>query len=656
MEQSGYIVGSGHSFRSITEKITDIVLRRATPKSWFVGLLIGFLLLMALLYAVTTLFLRGVGIWGINQPVGWGFAIVCLVWWIGIGHAGTLISAILFLFRQEWRTSINRFAEAMTLFAVSCAGLFPVLHLGRPWLAYWLFPYPNTFDLWPQFRSPLVWDAFAIGTYALVSLMFWYVGLIPDLAAMRDRARNPILRYTYALLALGWRGAAHHWQRYDTAYMLLAALATPLVVSVHSVVSFDFAAGVLPGWHSTIFPPYFVAGAIFSGFAMVVTLLVPLRKIYKLEAFITMKHLDNMAKIMLATGLFVAYGYLTEGFTAWYSGNEAERFWLYNRSFGPYWWAFWALMLCNIAVPQALWSSRVRATPWLLFCIAIIVNIGMWLERYVIIVVSLHRDFIPSSWGIYAGTVWDWMTYLGTIGLFLTLIILFIRVLPMISIFEMRHLLAHERREGETGRQEDSETGRHETRDTETQAADNTQFAIGNSQELFGLMAEFTEPAALLAQAKAAYAAGYRKVSAYTPFAIEELPAALGLRRSRLPLLVLGGGIAGALIGFFLQYYAAVIDYPWNIGGRPLNSWPSFTIVTFEMTILVAAAVTVLGMLLRNGLPQPYHPAFNAPGFDRASQDRFFLCIEAKDPAFDPAKTRQFLEGLGAEQVVAVPK
>ncbi len=652
MQKTGYIVGPGHSFRSITEKITNIVLQRATPKSWFVGLLIGFALLMVLLYAVTTLFIRGVGIWGINQPVGWGFAIVCLVWWIGIGHAGTLISAILFLFRQEWRTSINRFAEAMTLFAVSCAGLFPILHLGRPWLAYWLFPYPNTFDLWPQFRSPLVWDAFAIGTYALVSLMFWYVGLIPDLAAMRDRAQHPILRYTYGLLALGWRGAANHWQRYDTAYMLLAALATPLVVSVHSVVSFDFAAGVLPGWHSTVFPPYFVAGAIFSGFAMVVTLLIPLRKIYQLEDFITMKHLDNMAKIMLATGLFVAYGYLTEGFTAWYSGNEAERFWLFNRSFGPFGWAFWLLMLCNIIIPQALWSSRVRSTPWLLFCVAIIVNIGMWLERFVIIVVSLHRDFLPSSWGMYAGTIWDWMTYLGTIGLFLTLIFLFIRVLPMISIFEMRHLLAHEKGSGSDPHQETEE---------EQFTIHNSQFTIHNSDPtpdtpLYGLMAEFTEADALLAQARKSYGAGYRKIAAYSPFAIEELPAAIGLRPSRLPILVLLGGIVGALTGFFMQYYAAVIDYPWNIGGRPLNSWPSFTIVTFEMTILFAAGVTVFGMLLRNGFPQPYHAAFNAPNFIRASQDRFFLCIEANDPQFDLKKTRAFLESLGAEAVVAVPK
>ncbi len=644
MQKTGYLIGPGHSFRSITEKITDIVLGR-TRRLWWVGLAIGLLCLLILFYAVGYLFLRGVGIWGINQPIGWGYDITNLVWWIGIGHAGTLISAILFLFQQEWRTSINRFAEAMTLFAVSCAALFPVLHLGRPWLAYWIFPYPNTFDLWPNFRSPLVWDAFAIGTYALVSLIFWFIGLIPDLATMRDRAENRWLRYTYGLLALGWRGAASHWQRYDAAYLLLAALATPLVVSVHSVVSLDFAVSVIPGWHSTVFPPYFVAGAIFSGFAMVLTLLIPLRKLYGLQDFITARHLDNMAKIMLATGLFVAYGYLTEAFTAWYSGHGVERFWLFNRSFGPYWWAFAALILCNILIPQALWFGWVRVQPVALFVVAIIVNIGMWLERYVIIVVSLHRDFLPSSWGMYAGTWWDRATFLGTIGLFLTLIILFIRVLPMLSIFELRHLLA------------ESKEHQAETNETPAPVVDEApQLTMTPSGPLYGLMAEFTEPEQLLTSARHSYAAGYRKLAAYSPFAIEALPAALGLRPTRLPWLALIGGIVGAVGGFALQYYAAVIDYPLNIGGRPLNSWPSFVIVAFELTILGAAGATAIGMLLRNGLPQPYHAVFNAPRFKLASQDRFFLCIEAEDPQFDLVRSRQFLNELGPVDVVAVER
>ncbi|HXV99762.1 MAG TPA: NrfD/PsrC family molybdoenzyme membrane anchor subunit, partial [Anaerolineae bacterium] len=368
------LIGPGYTYRSITEKISAIVLTKTTPKSWLLGFVVSFALLMVFLYAIGNLFIQGVGIWGINIPVGWGVAIISLVWWIGIGHAGTLISAILLLFRQDWRTSVNRLAEAMTIFAVTCAALFPLIHLGRPWLAYWIFPHPNTGDLWPQFRSPLVWDAFAIGTYLLVSLMFWFIGLIPDLASLRDRAENKFARYFYGLLALGWRGSAGHWQRYGTAYLLLAALATPLVVSVHSVVSLDFAISLVPGWHTTVFPPYFVAGAIFSGFAMVLTLVIPLRKIYKLEDFITMRHLDNMAKIMLATGLLVAYGYMTEAFTAWYSGSPFERFWLVNRSTGPYGPTFWALMLCNVLIPQALWSGRVRSNPLLLFIISLIIN------------------------------------------------------------------------------------------------------------------------------------------------------------------------------------------------------------------------------------------------------------------------------------------
>ena len=641
------LIGPGHTYRSITEKISAIVLTRTAPKSWLFGLIVGFVLLLLFLYAIITLFTVGVGIWGINIPVGWGFAIISLVWWIGIGHAGTLISAILLLFRQEWRTSINRFAEAMTIFAVTCAAMFPLIHLGRPWLAYWIFPYPNTLGLWPQFRSPLVWDAFAIGTYLTVSLMFWFIGLIPDLAALRDRATNKFARYFYGALAMGWRGAASHWHRFDVTYLLLAALATPLVVSVHSVVSLDFAVSLMPGWHSTVFPPYFVAGAIFSGFAMVLALLIPLRKIYKLEDFITMRHVDNMAKVMLATGLFVAYGYLTEGFTAWYSGNQLERFWLFNRSFGPYGAAFWLLMLFNVAVPQLLWFKRLRSNLMLLFIVSLIINAGMWLERYVIIIVSLHRDFLPASWGLYSGTIWDWATFIGTIGLFLTLIFLFVRVLPMISIFEMRHLL------GETKKHEPAPAVEERVAEP---ANDSKSEDAPASVPLFGLMAEFDDAETLLVKAGQAYQAGYRKLSAYSPFPIEGLSEAIGQRRTRLPYLVLGGGILGALGGFFLQYYAAVIDYPWNIGGRPLNSWPSFTIVTFELTILAAAAVAVLGMLLRNGLPKPYHSVFNAPRFKLASQDRFFLCIKANDPQFDSLETRQFLQNLDPTDVVSVEK
>jgi Ni/Fe-hydrogenase subunit HybB-like protein len=437
-------VAPGHTFATITEKISSIVLQRPTGIGWLFGFGIAFVLVMILFGSIGYLFVKGIGIWGVNVPVAWGFAIVNFVWWIGIGHAGTLISAILLLLHQKWRTSINRFAEAMTLFAVACAGLYPILHLGRPWLFYWLFPYPNTLGVQPQFRSPLVWDVFAVSTYFTISLLFWFVGLIPDFATLRDRSQSRPGRIIYGMLAMGWRGSAAHWHRYEIAYLLLAGLATPLVVSVHTVVSLDFAVAIVPGWHTTIFPPYFVAGAIYSGFAMVLTLAIPLRAVYGLGDFITLRHLQNMAKVMLATGLIVAYGYLMEAFIAWYSGNEFERFTIINRAAGPYALFYWALLLCNIIVPQALWSARVRSNVLALFVIAIIVNIGMWLERFVIVITSLHRDFLPSSWGMYLPTIWDVATFVGTIGLFVALLFLFIRFLPMISISEMSGMLAEE--------------------------------------------------------------------------------------------------------------------------------------------------------------------------------------------------------------------
>ncbi len=438
------VIEPGHTFGSITDKISSIVLTGRTPRFWYVGFGLSFVLVMVLLFCLAAVVTIGVGLFGIMIPVGWGFDIVNFVWWIGIGHAGTLISAILLLLRQKWRQSINRFAEAMTLFAVACAGIFPLIHLGRPWFAYWLFPYPSTMGIQPQFRSPLVWDVFAVSTYFTVSLLFWFLGLIPDLATLRDRAQSRIARFIYGMLAMGWRGSAIHWQRYETAYLLLAGLATPLVVSVHTVVSFDFAVALVPGWHSTIFPPYFVAGAIYSGFAMVLTIAIPLRKLYGLEDFITMRHLKNMGMVMLATGMIVAYGYLIETFMAWYSGDIFEKYMMMNRMFGPYGWMYWLLILFNILIPQALWFRRLHTNVAVLFVIAICVNIGMWLERYVIIVVSLSRDFLPSSWGMYSGTIFDYGVFVGTIGLFVALLFLFIRVLPMISIFEMRELVHEE--------------------------------------------------------------------------------------------------------------------------------------------------------------------------------------------------------------------
>jgi Ni/Fe-hydrogenase subunit HybB-like protein len=435
------IIGPGHTFETVTDKIASIVLTRPVTPAWVFGLMISFAALMLLNLVVTLLMIKGVGIWGIRIPTAWGFAIVNFVWWIGIGHAGTLISAILLLLHQKWRTSINRFAEAMTIFAVMCAGMFPLLHMGRPWLFFYLMPYPNPMWLWPQFRSPLVWDVFAVSTYFTVSLLFWFVGLIPDLAALRDRATGRTAKIIYGMLSMGWRGSAVHWTRYETASLLLAGLATPLVVSVHTVVSFDFAIGIIPGWHTTIFPPYFVAGAIYSGFAMVLTLAIPVRKYYHLEDLITDRHLDIMGKVMLATGIIVAYGYVMEAFMAFYSGNPYERYMMINRFKGPYAGIYWMLISCNIIIPQSLWIRKVRRSVPLLFMISLVVNIGMWLERFVIVVISLHRDFIPSSWAMYYPTKWDWATYIGTFGLFFTCFYLFIRFLPMISIVEVRALV-----------------------------------------------------------------------------------------------------------------------------------------------------------------------------------------------------------------------
>jgi len=440
-DQRPPVIEPGHSFSTIGEKVVNIVLKRPVSLGWIFGFLVMFSVMNVLLLAMGYLFLKGTGIWGITIPIGWGFAIINFVWWIGIGHAGTLISAILALLRQSWRNSINRFAEAMTLFAVACAGIFPLIHTGRPWLAYWMFPYPNTMNYWPQFRSPLIWDVFAVSTYFTISLVFWFVGLIPDLATMRDRAEHPFTRGIFGMLAMGWRGSARHWHRYETAYLLLAGLATPLVLSVHTVVSFDFAVSIVPGWHTTIFPPYFVAGAIYSGFAMVLCLAIPIRAIYGMEDFITMRHLENSGKVMLATGLIVGYGYFIEAFMGWYSGNTFDSFLLWNRLHGPYAFWYWGLLITNIVIPQVLWLKKFRTSTFWLWVISLVVLVGMWLERFIIIVVSLQRDFLTSSWGMYYPTKWDWMTYIGTIGMFLTAMWLFVRILPMVSIAELRTLL-----------------------------------------------------------------------------------------------------------------------------------------------------------------------------------------------------------------------
>jgi Ni/Fe-hydrogenase subunit HybB-like protein len=430
----------GETYTSISTRIGDVplVAPLKTPRGWLLGFTIAFALLMVFLISVSWLFIRGVGVWGINIPVGWGMDIINFVWWIGIGHAGTLISAILLLLNQPWRNSINRFAEAMTLFAVACAGMYPILHLGRPWLFYWLIPYPNTMGMWPNFRSALDWDVFAISTYASVSLVFWLVGLVPDFATLRDRATNIWAKRAFGMAALGWRGSARHWHRYEMASLLLAGLSTPLVVSVHSIISLDFAISQVPGWQVTVFPPYFVAGAVFAGFAMVILLMAPVRYFYGFQSYITVRHFDVMAKVMLTTGMIVVYGYFMEVWASVYSGNVFEEYLLYNRLYGPSAWAYYGLLFCNAVAIQPLWFKRVRQNLPALIVISLLVSVGMWLERYVIIVISLQREFLPSSWAQYVPTIWDWSLYLGTFGLFFTLLFLFIRVLPMINIFEMR--------------------------------------------------------------------------------------------------------------------------------------------------------------------------------------------------------------------------
>ena len=681
------LIGSRQTFGSVTDKISAIVQSGGLPRFWLIGFSAAFSLTMLLLVSVVWLFTRGVGIWGINIPVAWGFAITNFVWWIGIGHAGTLISAVMLLLKQEWRTSINRFAEAMTLFAVSCAGLYPLIHLGRPQYFYWLIPVPNTMGVWPQFRSPLMWDFFAVSTYATVSFLFWYIGLIPDLATLRDRSTHSFGRIAYGILAMGWRGSAKHWKRYKIAYLLLAGLATPLVVSVHTIVSFDFSAGIPAGWHSTIFPPYFVAGAIFSGFAMVLTLAIPLRYFYKLQDFVTDAHLEAMAKVMLGTGLIVAYGYLMENFMAWYSDNDFEKSMVLTRVFGPYAPVYWGTILCNVILPQALWFKSVRRGPWKLFAIAIIVNVGMWLERFMIVVTSLHHDFLPSSWGMFYPTFWDFATFFGTVGLFFTLFFLFVRFLPMISIAEMRELVSEhtppsEQKElgaeaqsadvpsprswgrGQQGEGQFNTTGPaipHPCPSPPTAGRGNPVYAPlalppprSSIFPSYGVMAEFDSPDKLVAAAHRAREEGYKRMDAYSPFPVEGLAEALNFKSRWVARLVFCGGVCGAIGGYALQYYCAVLAYPLDVGGRPLNSWPAFIPVTFETTVLCAALCAVLGMLLLNGLPLPYHPAFNVPRFALASRDRFFLLIEARDKNFEVEKTSRFLCALNAYEVSEV--
>ncbi len=438
------LIEGNKSYSQVTEEVFSTT-EKMPPLKWWLALSVSFSLLLLGVWAVTQTVTRGIGTWGLNRTVGWAFDITNFVFWVGIGHAGTLISAILFLFRQRWRTSINRAAEAMTIFAVMCAGTFPIIHMGRPWLAFWATPYPNTRGpLWVNFKSPLLWDVFAISTYFIISLTFWYLGMVPDLATMRDRAKSKLRKAIFSIFSLGWTGSHRTWSRYETVYMLLAGLSTPLVISVHTIVSMDFATSVIPGWHATIFPPYFVAGAVFSGFAMVLTLMIIARKVMDLEEYITIRHLEAMTKVIIATGMIVGMAYGTEFFMAWYSGNQYERYVFFNRALGPFKWAYWTMVSCNVLTPQLFWIRKVRTTPWMIFILSIFVNIGMWFERFVIIVTSLHRDYLPSSWAMYSPTFIEVAIFLGSFGLFFTCFLVFTRLLPVIAASEVKGVLKHE--------------------------------------------------------------------------------------------------------------------------------------------------------------------------------------------------------------------
>jgi molybdopterin-containing oxidoreductase family membrane subunit len=427
-----------NEFAELTENVMRVTEAPKPPRAWYIAFTISLSALGVFGASIGYVFWEGIGAWGNMVPAAWAWPIVNFVFWVGIGHAGTLISAILFLLRATWRTAINRSAEAMTIFAVACAGIFPIIHMGRPWMAYFLLPIPNDMIMWPQFRSPLMWDVFAISTYATVSILFWFMGMVPDLATFRDRATTRTKQAIYGVLALGWRGSARQWHRYERAYLILAALATPLVLSVHSVVSFDFAVSQLPGWHTTIFPPYFVAGAIFSGFAMVLTVMVPARYIFKLENILTPDHIEAMCKIIIATGSMVGFGYGVEFFIAWYSGNIYESYAFLNRAMGPYAWAYWIMISCNVIIPQLFWMKKFRTNPFLIVLLCILINVGMWFERFVIVVTSLSRSFVPSSWDYFRPTLLDFTTLAGSFGLFFTLFLLFMRYAPVVAIAEVK--------------------------------------------------------------------------------------------------------------------------------------------------------------------------------------------------------------------------
>ncbi len=673
-ERIPWVEPAHQDFNRVTETIASITENRQ-PSWWWPAFILSATMLLGGVLSATYLVSTGVGVWGSNIPVGWAFDITNFVFWIGIGHAGTLISAILFLFRQKWRTAINRYSEAMTLFAVMCAGVYPGIHVGRFWYAWFMFPVPNANHIWQNFRSALVWDLFAVGTYFTVSILFWYTGLIPDLATLRERATTRYRRVVFGILSLGWRGSARHWRHYEIAYLLLAGFSTPLVLSVHSVVSMDFATSVIPGWHTTIFPPYFVAGAIFGGFAMVLQCMIPVRGMYPgLKDIVTIRHLDVMAKFILATGSLVGYAYAMEFFIAWYSGNPYETQIFIDRATGDYWWAYWSMITCNLIIPQVLWFKSWRTTPWKLLIVATFVNMGMWWERFVIIVQSLHRDFLPGNWGNFTPSWVDWLQMAGDFGLFFTLTLLFMKYLPMISMAEIKHILpgphphdAPVSRDAESSERTPRayrvsrplrrllpapKTPPGSEAELRSRSEDSASRLTGGG--IWGIVAQFKGPTELLAAARKMRDAGYTTLDAYTPFPVHGLVTAIGLKRSPQPWITLVGAIFGLSLAVFMQFYLMGWYYPTIVQDKQFDSWEAFVPIMFELMVLFSAFFTVFGMLGLCGLPRFFHPIDQYEALGRATNDGFFLSAEAKDALFDQKKTREMIESSGGFNIAIV--
>jgi Ni/Fe-hydrogenase subunit HybB-like protein len=611
-------LGGNFTFEEITDRIARLVLKQKVHgKNWLSVFLAAYLFANVLLMAVGWLFQTGVGVLGNNMPVAWGVPIATFVWWVGIGHAGTFISAVLFIMRQKWRGSINRLAEAMTIVAVLCAGMYPVLHLGRPWVAYWLAPYPNRMGVWPQFRSPLVWDFFAVMTYLIVSILFWFIALVPDLATIRDRAKNPIVKRIYAVFSFGWCGDCFHWARFQQAYGVFAGITAALVISVHSIVGLDFAVAQVPGWHETITPPWFVAGAVFSGFAMLAVLVIPIRSWYGLKEIVTADHLEWIAKVLLLTSLIVGYSYIMEIFTAFYRNTPSEVSLMMSRLTGVYRPLYGSVVGLNALLPQIFWSKKIRRNVPVLFIASLLIMVGLWLEQYEVVTVGLRRGFMPSAWHGFSMTFWDWAILLGTLGFFFMMMLIFVRFVPAIAIFEVK-----EKAKPEKGL---------------------PRFYDVTS----GGVASYADEQHLLEAARKAKDAGL-VVRAFTPRPVKGLAQLLGFREYRLPWAIFIGGVCGAAVGWAAQWYINVVDYPLNSGGRAYDSMAAFVPVAYECTVLGAVLFGVAGLFYLNGFPHIADPVFEYPEMERATQDRFLIFVE-DHPEFSRASIEALLMGATAQ-------